>query len=200
MWVSWRCCWCGCGAAHGTAARYGAKGQFRFLRSLAPWLVLLSVMLGNGGIFCWYSYVSPLMIHASGFTADDLTLIIMLAGSACSRQYHRRPFSDRLRLKVVRFTLATAAATPRDLLRGARPLPLRRPDGALHGMSVLLMPQQLLILENSRGGEMLGAALVQVAFNLAMRWAPTAAACRSTTGWVSLYGSRGIQDSSCSVC
>ena len=27
-------------------------------------------------------------------------------------------------------------------------------------------PQQLLILENSRGGEMLGAALVQVAFNL----------------------------------
>lgn len=58
----------------------GLKGQFRFLRSLAPWLVLLSVMLGNGGIFCWYSYVSPLMIHASGFTADDLTLIIMLAG------------------------------------------------------------------------------------------------------------------------
>ncbi|MDE5906583.1 MAG: MFS transporter, partial [Alistipes sp.] len=27
-------------------------------------------------------------------------------------------------------------------------------------------PQQLLILEKSRGGEMLGAALVQVAFNL----------------------------------
>lgn len=27
-------------------------------------------------------------------------------------------------------------------------------------------PQQLLILENSRGGEMFGAALVQVAFNL----------------------------------
>lgn len=58
----------------------GLKGQFRFLRSLAPWLVLASVMLGNGGIFCWYSYVSPLMIHTSGFTEENLTLVIMLAG------------------------------------------------------------------------------------------------------------------------
>ena len=58
----------------------GLKGQFRFLRNLAPWLVLASVMLGNGGIFCWYSYVSPLMIHTSGFTEENLTLVIMLAG------------------------------------------------------------------------------------------------------------------------
>ena len=58
----------------------GLRGQFRFLRSLAPWLVLLSVMLGNGGIFCWYSYVGPLMVRTSGFAADDLTLVVMLAG------------------------------------------------------------------------------------------------------------------------
>ena len=37
-------------------------------------------MLGNGGIFCWYSYVSPLMVHTSGFRSEDLTLIVMLAG------------------------------------------------------------------------------------------------------------------------
>lgn len=118
----------------------GLKGQFRFLRSLAPWLVLLSVMLGNGGIFCWYSYVSPLMIHASGFTADDLTLIIMLAGFGMfAGNIIGGHFSDRFTPeKVVRFTLGHGRGdAPRDLLRGARPLPLRRPDGALHGMSVL---------------------------------------------------------------
>lgn len=43
-------------------------------------------------------------------------------------------------------------------------------------------PQQLLILENSRGGEMLGAALVQVAFNLGNCRGPTSAACRSGSG------------------
>ena len=148
----------------------GLKGQFRFLRSLAPWLVLLSVMLGNGGIFCWYSYVSPLMIHASGFTADDLTLIIMLAGFGMfAGTIIGGHFSDRFTPeKVVRFTLATAAATLLAIYFGAH----------VRYLSVALMvlctgclfcvssPQQLLILENSRGGEMLGAALVQVAFNL----------------------------------
>ena len=99
----------------------GLKGQFRFLRSLAPWLVLLSVMLGNGGIFCWYSYVSPLMIHASGFTADDLTLIIMLAGFGMfAGNIIGGHFSDRFTPeKVVRFTLATAAATLLAIYFGA---------------------------------------------------------------------------------
>ena len=148
----------------------GMKGQFRFLKSAAPWLVLASVMLGNGGIFCWYSYVSPLMIHASGFTADDLTLIIMLAGFGMfAGNIIGGHFSDRFTPeKVVRFTLATAAATLLAIYFGAH----------VRYLSVALMvlctgclfcvssPQQLLILENSRGGEMLGAALVQVAFNL----------------------------------
>ena len=68
----------------------------------------------------------------------------------------------------MRFTLATAAATLLAIYFGAH----------VRYLSVALMvlctgclfcvssPQQLLILENSRGGEMLGAALVQVAFNL----------------------------------
>ena len=30
----------------------GLKGQFRFLKSPAPWLLLGATMLGNGGVFC----------------------------------------------------------------------------------------------------------------------------------------------------
>ena len=148
----------------------GLKGQFRFLRSLAPWLVLASVMLGNGGIFCWYSYVSPLMIHTSGFTEENLTLVIMLAGFGMfAGNILGGHLSDRFTPeKVVRFTLAAATLTLLGIFFGAH----------VHYLSVVLMtlctgclfcvssPQQLLILENSRGGEMLGAALVQVAFNL----------------------------------
>ena len=148
----------------------GLKGQFRFLRSLAPWLVLASVMLGNGGIFCCYSYVSPLMIHTSGFTEENLTLIIMLAGFGMfAGNILGGHLSDRFTPeKVVRFTLAAATLTLLGIFFGAH----------VPYLSVMLMtlctgclfcvssPQQLLILENSRGGEMLGAALVQVAFNL----------------------------------
>lgn len=58
----------------------GFKGQFRFLRSAAPWLLILATMLGNGGLFCWYSYISPLMTTVSGFAPDKMTDIMVLAG------------------------------------------------------------------------------------------------------------------------
>lgn len=32
-------------------ARYRLKGQFRFLKNLAPWLLIITTMFGNGGIF-----------------------------------------------------------------------------------------------------------------------------------------------------
>ena len=34
----------------------GFKGQFRFFKHLAPWLILSATLLGNGGAFCFYSY------------------------------------------------------------------------------------------------------------------------------------------------
>ena len=58
----------------------GLKGQFRFLKRLAPWLIILTTMFGNGGIFCWFSYVTPQMIHEAGFSPHAMTGIMMLAG------------------------------------------------------------------------------------------------------------------------
>ena len=45
----------------------GFKGQFRFLKSGAPWLIIAGTMFGNGGIFCWYSYIHPLLTDVAGF-------------------------------------------------------------------------------------------------------------------------------------
>lgn len=110
------------------------------------------------------------MVHASGFTQDDLTWIIMLAGFGMfAGNIVGGHFSDRFTPeRVVRVTLIVACAALLAIFFGAH----------IRYLSVALMclvtgclfcvsaPQQLLILENSRGGELLGAALVQVAFNL----------------------------------
>lgn len=148
----------------------GLKGQFRFLRRLAPWLILLSVMCGNGGIFCWYSYVSPLMVHTSGFPSGRLTLIIMLAGFGMFLgNILGGHLSDRYSPeRVVRFTLGAACAGLLCIfffahLRFVSLALMVICTGALFCVS---SPQQLLILENSRGSELMGGALVQVAFNL----------------------------------
>jgi len=145
----------------------GLRGQFRFLRSLAPWLVLLSVMLGNGGIFCWYSYVGPLMVRTSGFAADDLTLVVMLAGFGMfAGNIVGGRYADRF--TVVCCTLGVACLALLAIFFGAQVRDLSLALMCLTAACLFCVssPQQLLILENSRGGEMLGAALVQVAFNL----------------------------------
>ena len=148
----------------------GLRGQFRFLRSLAPWLVLLSVMLGNGGIFCWYSYVGPLMVRTSGFAADDLTLVVMLAGFGMfAGNIVGGRYADRFTPEwVVCCTLGVACLALLAIFFGAQVRDLSLALMCLTAACLFCVssPQQLLILENSRGGEMLGAALVQVAFNL----------------------------------
>ena len=58
----------------------GLKGQFRFLKSPAPWLLIGATLLGNGGVFCWYSYINPLLTHVSGFHPQSITFLMVLAG------------------------------------------------------------------------------------------------------------------------
>ena len=59
----------------------GFKGQFRFLKTPAPWLILGATALGNGGVFCWYSYHSHrCLTNVSGFSAESVTALMVLAG------------------------------------------------------------------------------------------------------------------------
>lgn len=148
----------------------GLAGQFRFLRRREPWLILLSVLCGNGGIFCWYSYVGPQMLHVSGFGPEDLTPVVMLAGFGMFLgNLAGGRLSDRFTPEqVARWTLALAVAGLVGIFFLARV-----PAAALALMTLctaalfcVSAPQQLLILENARGSELMGGALVQVAFNL----------------------------------
>ena len=58
----------------------GFKGQFRFLKTPAPWLILGATALSNGGVFCWYSYINPMLTNVSGFSAESITPLMILAG------------------------------------------------------------------------------------------------------------------------
>ena len=59
----------------------GFAAQFRFLRSLEPWLVLGAIGLGNGGFFAYYSYVNPVMEHVAAVPASMMSVVITLAGA-----------------------------------------------------------------------------------------------------------------------
>lgn len=148
----------------------GLKGQFRFLKSPAPWLILLATGLGNGGVFCWYSYINPLLTDVSGFRPDSITALMVLAGFG---MVVGNLTGGRL---ADRFTTGRVAAGAQGticlLLLGIfflSPVPW---------LSVILMclctaglfavssPLQVAIIHFSKGGEMLGAGCIQIAFNL----------------------------------
>lgn len=148
----------------------GFKGQFRFLKSPAPWLILGATALGNGGVFCWYSYISPLLTHVSGFSAESITPLMVLAGfGMVVGNLVSGRLSDRYTPGKVGTVVQAMICMVLLLIFFLSPYPwLSALLMALctAGLFAVSSPEQVLIIRVAPGGELLGAASVQVAFNL----------------------------------
>ena len=148
----------------------GLRGQFRFLKTTAPWLLLGATLLGNGGTFAWYSYVPPFLTHEAGFPAHTITFLMILAGFG---MVVGNLTGGRL---ADRYTPGKVAAVAQGTI--GLSLLLIFFFAGISWVTVILMcvctaclfavssPQQGLLIRYSKGGEMLGAASAQVAFNL----------------------------------
>ena len=148
----------------------GFKGQFRFLKTPAPWLILGATALGNGGVFCWYSYINLLLTEVSGFTAESITALMVLAGfGMVVGNLVSGRLSDRYTPGKVGATVQAMICIVLLLIFFLSPYPWL---SALlmclctAGLFAVSSPEQVLIIRVAKGGEMLGAACVQVAFNL----------------------------------
>ena len=148
----------------------GFKGQFRFLKTPAPWLILGATALSNGGVFCRYSYINQMLTNVSGFSAESITPLMILAGfGMVMGNLISGRLSDRYTPGKVG-TVAQALICIMLLLlfflspyKWAAALLMCLCTAGLFAVS---SPEQVLIIRVAKGGEMLGAASVQVAFNL----------------------------------
>lgn len=146
------------------------KGQFRFLRNSAPWMILAATALANCGIFCMYSYVNPLMTTEGGFAPEAVSLIMVAAGfGMVAGNLASGKMSDRYRPgKVACATQGVAAAALLLIFFTAQ---WGLASAALMVVCTTCLfavssPLQFLILKHAPGGEMLGGAGIQMAFNL----------------------------------
>lgn len=148
----------------------GYKGQFRFLKSAAPWLILGGTMLGNGGVFCFYSYVTPILLNDSGVPAAYMSIIMVIAGfGMVVGNLAGGRLSDRFtagRVSSAVLFLGAISLTLLFFLAGHAVLAVVLTTAAVFCMFAMGGPQQYLILEHAPGGEMLGGACIQMAFNL----------------------------------
>lgn len=148
----------------------GFKGQFRFLKTPAPWLILGATALGNGGVFCWYSYITPLLTNVSGFNAESVTALMVLAGfgmvvgnlvsGRLSDRYTPGKVGTVVQGMICILLLMIFFLSPNPWC-SAILMAL-----CTAGLFAVSSPEQVLIIRVAPGGEMLGGACVQIAFNL----------------------------------
>lgn len=148
----------------------GFRGQFKFFKSLAPWLLIFAVIMGNGGIFCMYSYINPLLVKSSHILPKYISFIMVLAGAGmCIGNMFGGKLADKFSPAIV--------AGYTQLLAGIALLLMffcsSNPFTAVSLMCIctaclfaVSAPQQVLLIENAKGGEMLGASCSQISFNL----------------------------------
>lgn len=147
----------------------GLKGQFRFLKKSNPWMIIIITMMGNCGIFSWYSYISPLMTDVAGFLPTEMPwLMVLSGGSMCIGNMFGGRLSDRFTPgKVIMCTLALmlSALIITFFFAQIAWLAVIMMCICNGGLFAVSSPQQYLILKNSPGGEMMGGAMIQLAFN-----------------------------------
>ena len=148
----------------------GLRGQFRFLRSAAPWLIYGGVFFGQAAVYCWLSYISPVMTHITGFTMDDMTWIMVLVGCG---MVTGNILAGRC---ATRHSPAMVSAVIAALMMAVLPLIYLFSDVKTVSLALAFVaaaclfgiggPPQYLIVGFSKGGEMLGGAGIQIAFNV----------------------------------
>ena len=148
----------------------GFKGQFRFLKTPAPWLILGATALGNGGVFCWYSYITPLLTNVSGFSAESVTALMVLAGfGMVVGNLVSGRLSDRYTPGKVGTVVQGMICILLLMIFFLSPNPWCSAilmSLCTAGLFAVSSPEQVLIIRVAPGGEMLGGACVQIAFNL----------------------------------
>lgn len=148
----------------------GFKGQFRFMKTTAPWLILGATLFGNGGVFCWYSYINPLLTKVSGFSAESITFLMVLAGfgmvvgnltgGRLADKYTPGRVAASTQFIICIALLSIFFAAHIDWLTALLMCVCTT------GLFTVSSPLQVSIIRFSKGGELLGAACIQVAFNL----------------------------------
>ena len=165
----------------------GFKGQFRFLKTLPPWLIFGGVIFGQIGMYCWYSYIDPQLTVVAGFRADNLSWLMILAGLGMfAGNLLAGRLSDRFKPSAVAASVQ-ASAIPILLLffffghyKLASVVLMMLGTAALFGSG---SPLQSSIVGYSAGGEMLGAACIQIAYNAGNAIAAWIGSAAIGAGW-----------------
>lgn len=151
-------------------AKETIKSQLQFFKKTEAWLIIAITSFGFGGLFCWISYIAPLLTEVSLFAAETVPYILILAGlGMVVGNFIGGKLADAFSpSKTIIFLLLTMAA---DLIlvylfsgNQYASLTLVFLTGAIS--FAVVAPIQMLMIQTATGAEMIASAAIQAAFNI----------------------------------
>lgn len=147
----------------------GFRKGMHIFRRVDLWLAVAITSIGTGGLFAWFSYITPLLTSISAFSPRSIPLIMTLAGIGMTvGNLVGGRLTDRtapVRALIFLMTSMTMLVILNGLLATYQPAILVLTF--LTGANAMAMgaPIQILLIQQSKGAEMLGASLGQAGFN-----------------------------------
>ena len=149
----------------------GLKDELEFFKTIKAWHIISISAIGFGGLFAWFSYITPLMTNVSKFPTDSIAYIMVLAGSGMVvGNFLGGIMSDKMRPALAASNLFTAMILALICVfffseNKIISLVLTFICGVL-SMSVGT-PINIIMLRTAKNSEMMAAAIMQAAFNIA---------------------------------
>lgn len=146
------------------------KSELSFFAKREAWIIILMISIGTGGLFCWISYIAPLMTDVAGFAESSVTYILMLAGLGMllgnfAGGYLADKFSPTkaclaLLLAMCNILVIVFFVSSNPTLA----LVTTFLTGAIAFASAA--PIQMLMIKTAKGSEMIAASASQASFNI----------------------------------
>ena len=155
---------------HAQAPAVGLRRELSALRSVPVWLALGTTVAGFGALFAAYSYITPMLTDAAGYTDASVTLLLALFGVGATIG---NLVGGRLADHSLRGTLFGGLVSLGAVLALFPLLMVSQWSAAL---AVVLLgaaafitgsPLQLMVMEKASAAPSLASSANQAAFNLA---------------------------------
>ncbi|MES2418540.1 MAG: MFS transporter [Bacteroidota bacterium] len=146
------------------------KKELGFFKKQDAWIIIFMISIGTGGLFTWYSYIAPLMTEVAGFSPNQVTYILMLAGlGMMAGNFFGGYLADRFSPAKATATLLIAMVVTLTIVHYVSSNPLMALIMTFITGAVsfsLAAPIQMLMINTAKGSEMIAASISQASFNI----------------------------------
>ena len=147
------------------------KEELQFFKTPKSWLIILITAIGCGGMFAWMSYISPLMTHVSGFSTQSVSYIMLIVGAGMvAGNLIGGIMADKMKAEkagAILFIALMLALLSVFLFSDNQIISVSLTF--LCGLLAMAVasPVNILMIRSAEKSAMMGAAVMQAAFNLA---------------------------------